>query len=378
MSRRIAVVFPLPLLRPHLGKDLFLIPQGLQRLGFEAELHCPVASGGEWPLPVVEAGADALLDPGYWRGRGLDGAIVFSFLRHARLLAAVRAAGVRVVAKADTTGQVIARRHPRPTLEYAFFDPPTLRRSVVSVAYWLARVGPLHRREAMELVRAMRTADATVVETQAALEATVYVLERAGAASVAKRIVVVPNPVGDAFVGAPVPVERERLVVAVGSWNLRVKDARLLVGALERFLAERADYRAVVVGPGGERSIGGRAADRIDYVGQVSQAELVPVLGRACMVVTSSRWESFSLSSHEGLALGCTVVGPQLAPLGDILELGPYGTISERRDAAGLARALATEAIAWDRGERDPVAGAAFWRRRLAVGVVAERIAGLL
>jgi glycosyltransferase involved in cell wall biosynthesis len=378
MSDRIAVVFPLPLERQHLGKDVFLIPEGLRRQGFAVELHCTEARGGDWPLPVVEAGPHGLADPRHWRGQNLAGAIVFSFLRHARLLAAVRESGARVVAKGDTTGFVIAREHPRQTLEYALFDPPSFPRTALSVLYWLARVGPLHRREARELVRAIRTAEITVVETQSARESTERALARLGVAELAERLVVLPNPVADLFVRGDVAGERERLVVAVGRWDLRVKDAPLLVAALKRFLDEHPDNRAVVIGSGGERVFAGHAGGRLEHVGRLSQEEMVPLLGRARTVVTSSRWESNSLSLHEGLAMGCTVAGPVLPPVRDIVARGPYGTLAARRDARGLAAALAAEATAWERGERDPAAIAAFWRRHLDVSVVAGRFAALL
>lgn len=378
MSGRVAVAFPLPLEEVHLGKDVFLIPEGLRRLGFDVELHTPKALGEAWPLPVVEAGPRGLDDPAHWRGRDLDGALVISFLRHSSVLAAARAAGARVVAKADTTGEVIARVHPRATLEYALHDRETLRLRASLVASWLARLGPLHRREAGELVRALGTADATTVETTPARDAVLQVLERKGATRLVSRLAVVPNPVADPFVRAAVPAERERLVVAVGRWDLAVKDAPLLAAALERFLGERDDHRAIVVGAGGEATWSGRGAGRLEHVGRLPQHDIVALLGRARVIVTSSRWESFSLSSHEGLAMGCTVAGPALAPLRDIVAAGPYGALAPRRDAAGLAGALATEAAAWEAGERDPRTIAATWRSRLDLEVVARRFSELL
>jgi glycosyltransferase involved in cell wall biosynthesis len=378
MSGRVAVVFPLPLEEVHLGKDVFLIPEGLRRLGFDVELHTPKALGDAWPLAVVEAGPRGLDDPAHWRGRDLDGALVISFLRHASVLAAARAAGARVVAKADTTGEVIARVHPRATLEYALHDRETLRLRASLVASWLARLGPLHRREAGELVRALGTADATTVETTPARDAVLQVLERKGATQLVSRLAVVPNPVADPFVRAAVPAERERLVVAVGRWDLAVKDAPLLAAALERFLGERDDHRAIVVGAGGETTWAGRGAGRLEHVGRLPQHDIVTLLGRARVIVTSSRWESFSLSSHEGLAMGCTVAGPALPPLRDIVAAGPYGAIAPRRDAAALAVALATEAAAWEAGGRDPRAIAATWRSRLDLEVVARRFSELL
>jgi glycosyltransferase involved in cell wall biosynthesis len=185
---------------------------------------------------------------------------------------------------------------------------------------------------------------------------------------------VVGNPVAEVYTQADLPAGREKLVVAVGRWDLAAKDAPLLAKALDRFLAERPDHRAVIVGSGGE----GRFGATVERVGHLSQTELAPLLARARIVVTSSRWESYSLSSHEGLAMGCTVVGPVLQPLRDIVAAGDFGTTATRRDAAGLASALSYEAAAWDAGRRDPLATAGYWRPRLAIGAVGRRYADLL
>jgi glycosyltransferase involved in cell wall biosynthesis len=375
MNRRVAVVFPFPLEASHLGKDLFLIPEGLRRLGFEVELHCPEAERDvAWPLPVHTAGPSRLQRPEQYAGRGLSGAVVFSFLRYPQLLAAVRDAGLTVVAKGDTTGQTVARAHPRATLTHARFDQPTLPRRAVSLAQWLARIGPLAGRDARLLQRALRLADATVVETQAARDAVEAALARAGAGRLAARLHVIGNPVAAAYTRASVSSERERLVVAVGRWDLAAKDAPLLARALDRFLAERPDHRVVIVGRGGK----GRFGAAVEQVGYLAQEDLVRLLARARIVVTSSHWESYSLSSHEGLAMGCTVVGPVLQPLRDIVSAGSFGTTATRRDAAGLAAALSREAAAWDAGRRDPLATAGFWRPRLAIDAVGRRYADLL
>jgi glycosyltransferase involved in cell wall biosynthesis len=375
MSGRIAIVFPFPLLPSHRGKDLFLIPEGLRRLGYDVELHCPEARPDiEWPLPVVTAGSGGLERSEQYASRDLRAAIAFTYLHFPRVLSALRGAGLDVVAKGDTTGESVARSHPRATLTHALYDQPTRRQRAVAVAHWLARVGPLAGREARELQRVLELAHATVVETRAAHAAVERTLARDGARRLAERLHVITNPVADPFTRATVPPVRERLVVAVGRWDLAAKDAPLLARALDQFLARHDDHRAVIVGDGGGDAFG----PRVERAGRLTQEEIVPLLGRARIVVTSSRWESFSLSSHEGLAMGCTVVGPQLQPLRDVAAAGPYATLTHARTAAGLAEALSREAAAWEAGRRDPVASAAFWRARLDVDAVGRHFAALL
>jgi glycosyltransferase involved in cell wall biosynthesis len=290
------------------------------------------------------------------------------------VLAAVREAGLLVVSKGDTTGETVARAHPRATFVHALHDRPSPRERALSLAQWLARMGPLAGRDARQLVHALGIAAVTVVETPGARDAVRFALARAGAEALAERLRVIPNPVAQAFSALPVPATREPLVVAVGRWDLAAKDAPLLSRALDRFLAGRPDYRAVIVGAGGDGVFGAH----VERTGRLAQEEIVALLGRARIVVTSSRWESFSLSSHEGLAMGCTVAGPALQPLRDIVAAGPYGTLAGRRDAAGLAAALDQEAAAWEQGRRDPAATAAFWRGRLAIDAVGREYAALI
>ena len=375
MIRRVAVVFPFLLEAAHVGKDVFLLPEGLRRRGVEVEIHCPRAVPGvAWPLPVLEAGENGLASGRHYATRDLDAVVVYSFLHFPALLAAARAAGSLVVAKGDTTGESVVRAHPRATLVHALYNTPTTRERATAVLHWLARLGPLAPRDARELERVLRLADVTVIETEAARSAVDASLARSGRRVLANRVTVLRNPVSDRFTRAPVPTTRERLVVAVGRWDLAAKDASLLGRTLERFLDARPDHGAVVVGDGGARHFG----RRVVLAGHLAADELAALLARARVVVTSSRWESYSLSSHEALAMGCTVVGPPLAPIRDILAQGPYGSLARRRSADGLADALVAEAAAWDRGLRDPVATASAWRDRLSVDAVGRELLTLL
>jgi hypothetical protein len=74
---------------------------------------------------------------------------------------------------------------------------------------------------------------------------------------------------------------------------------------------------------------------------------------------------------HEGLASGCSLVAPPLAPFTEATRLGPFGTLAAS-GSSGLARALAAEADAWEEGRRSATAIAAFWRARLDMDRVAE------
>src|SRR4051794_12008529 len=103
-KRRIAVVFPAKLRAFHWTKDPGLIATGLAGLGHDVMFVCP----GHDPLEdfdlqgVRVVAQREMADPEFWGGLGCDGAIVYSWLGHSELLAAVAAGGAKVVAKGDS------------------------------------------------------------------------------------------------------------------------------------------------------------------------------------------------------------------------------------------------------------------------------------
>ena len=375
MSRRFASVFVEPLRALHRDKDVGLIPIGLQERGWDVELHAPAGDRSPWPYPVHAASLQELGSPGYWDGRDLDAVLVWSRLRHEAIKRAVRSAGAPVVVvKADTDGLLSARLRPRETFVVAA-RARTPRMRPLQVADWLARAGPLHRRELARVAQGVAAADAVVVESDRARDRVAGILDRGGRPDLAGRLHVIPGPVAPGFTRGDVPPERERLVVAVGRWEDPQKNAPLLARALRRFLSAHPEWRAHVVGPD--------APKRFRDPGMVSAShvpheELAALLRRARIVASSSRWESFSLAVHEGLASGCSFAATPLAPFEHAVARGPFGTLATGRGPAALAAALATEAGAWEAGARDAASIARFWRGVLDLDGVAERFETLL
>ncbi len=374
MSRRVATVFTEPLRPFHRGKEVGLIPLGLRDRGWAVETHAPDADPSLWDYPVHVASLEQLAAPAYWAGRELDALLVYSFFRHEPIMRAVRAAGARVVVKGDTDGLLSARLEPRRTFAMAA-HAGTARTRPLQVAHWLARLGPLHRREVAQLAAAVELADAFALESDPARDRLAAILRHHGRADLVARLHVVPSPASPAFTRTEVLREREPLVVAAGRWDDPQKNAPLLAAALERFLAEHPGWRAHVVGAGAEALF---RRHGIEVTSQLAHDDLATLVRRARVVASSSRWESFSLAVHEGLACGCSFAATPLAPFRHAAARGPFGTLAGRRGAAGLAAALAAEAAAWDSGARDPAAIAAFWRGELDVDAVAGRFETLL
>lgn len=370
MSRRFAAVFTHELLPVQRGKEVGLIPLGLERLGWDVELHAPSGNGEGWPYPVRVAPLAELGSDAYWAGRGIDAALVFSFFRHRELMATMRRTGAAVLVKGDTDGLLSARRHPLRTLEIALHHQGSLPVRAAQVAHWLARLGPLHRREVTGVVDTVAAADALTVESERARSRIAALLRSAGRGDLEDRLHVVPSPVAPVFAEGDAGGEREPIVVAAGRWDDGQKNAPLLAAALRRFLRAHPGWRAHAIGAHAERRFHG---ERIEAAERMPQDELARLLRRARIVVSSSRYESFSLAIHEGLASGCTLAATPLAPFEHAVSEGPYGSLATRRGPDGLADALAREAAAWEAGEHDPVAIAAFWRERLGLEAIGAR-----
>jgi glycosyltransferase involved in cell wall biosynthesis len=374
---RLAGVFPLTLEPLHIGKDPVLIPLGMRERGWAVELHAPAVTGDGWPVPVHTAPLSELGDPGYWAERGLDAAIATTFIDYGGPVAALRAAGVRAIAKGDTDGLLAPRAFPRKSLPQAIWARGGPLRRAASLAYWAMRAGPWHGREMRKLRGLVESADAFSVESGVARDRIRLLLERSGAPELAERLHVVLAPIRPAFTRGEVPRERDELVVAIGRWEDPQKNPRLMAGALQRFLRSHPGYRAVVLGAGATGRFGG-LGEQVSAVEHADAGGLLELLRRARIVVSSSRWESFSLAAHEGLASGCSVAAPPLAPFLQMAAGGPYATIQRGRGPDGLAATVAAEARAWEAGERDPVAIAAHWRDLVDVDAVARRYEELL
>ena len=133
------------------------------------------------------------------------------------------------------------------------------------------------------------------------------------------------------------------LVVAVGRLSPE-KDFVTLIDAVA-LLALRRDLRLVIAGEGPQRAqLEARIAEKgLEKVVELAgfQADPLPLLLRASLFVSSSRYEGFGNAIIEALACGVPVVATD-APHGprEILSDGKWGVLVPVGDAAALAAAV--------------------------------------
>ncbi|MGH7754272.1 MAG: hypothetical protein ACREN5_15815, partial [Gemmatimonadales bacterium] len=81
--------------------------EGLRDLGYDALTVCPAGTEAGYPYPVhTFTDEREVMDPGFWRSLGCGAVAVITWHRMTNILHAIRAAGIRVLAIADSDGQM--------------------------------------------------------------------------------------------------------------------------------------------------------------------------------------------------------------------------------------------------------------------------------
>ena len=357
--------------------------RGFEALGHDAFVLArrEATEGFPGPVQTVED-LDSLCDPDTWRALGADVAMIITWHRMPAVLEAIRRAGTRVLAIADTDGQIGLRVHPWPTLEKIISYADGWSGKARCVKYWLGR----YLREAAgadedeEYLASTRNSDAVVVASSEARHHLLRFLAHRDAAHLGRRVVTVPYTIAPEHLSCPLPESRDDRLIAIGRWDNPQKNAGLLAGALAVFLAARPATEVVIFGAGGDRWFAPLAERFVSfsYRGLQPPDEVARALSTSRAVVISSRWESGPLVALEGLALGATIVGTPIPSLVSWSENGRFGTVAKSSRPAALARALSHETDAWDEGRRDPELISRHWRSRLEPRTVCRRMLAAL
>lgn len=354
---------------------------GFRALGHQPVLVCTAesAAGFDAPLHLADD-RSAFRRPEFWREVAAGVAVVVTWHRMSAVLEAMRGAGTRVIAIADSDGRVGVRVFPRFACERILVYGDGWIDRARRFKYWLGRfVSELRTRseEDDEAIRSTRASDVLALGHAEGARLFRRFLAHHGEEDLAARLVEVPFTIGASFFSCPIPETKDDLVVAVGRWDDPQKNAPLLARALALFAAERPRTAVTIFGAGGER-VFAPLAGKVDYRGVARQEVVAETLSRSRSIVFSSRWEGCPHAATEALALGATLVGTPIPSLVSWTEDGRFGTVARRPRPRDLARALALEMVAWDAGRRDGATIAEHWRPRLVPEGVCRRLLGPL
>lgn len=190
------------------------------------------------------------------------------------------------------------------------------------------------------------------------------------------------SPGVDVGLFRPLGLERDPSLLYVGrlerssAW----KGVHVLVDAMPEVLRARPDARLWLAGHGDavpdlqERAHRAGVADRVDFLGPKSHAELVEVYNRAGALVLPSltEAESFGMTLIEAMACETPVVGSRIGGIPTVVREGVDGLLAAPGDpvdlAAACSRVLTDPALAARLGSAGRAAAVDHWAWERATG----------
>ena len=357
--------------------------EGWRSLGHDAVLVTAAALAGSYTGKThLVARREELEQVETWRDLAADVAVGVTWHRMPAMLAAIRAAGTRVVAIADSDGQVGFAAHPRISWLRIGAYQKSRSGQLRALRYFCRRYAASARRrdpEELEFVASTRASDRVVLGSAPAIDCFARFLHQQRAGELAARLREVPFAVPESFCTRALAPKQDR-VVAIGRWSDPQKDAALLAAALRLFFARRHGTEVVVFGADAESALGAlaRGEPRLRLAGIQEPHIVAETLAASRTALFSSRWETGPHAATEALALGATLVSPPMPNLAGMIDGGRFGALAGSRRPDDLAAALGDELAAWDGGRRAAAAIAAHWRARLSPTAVARRLLATL
>ena len=257
---KIAIVWNHPSRLVHCSFRFEQYLEGFRALGHDPVVICERDSAGgfDGPLNVVDAASD-FERPELWRRVAADVAVIVTWHRMSAVLSAMRVAGTRVIAIADTDGQLSPKVFPLAAFERLMVYQESFRDRRKCFVYWLRRVLTEGRpgSEDFESLASTRASDVLLLGHEQARQHFGRFLGRYREQALGRRLEVVPFTIGASFLSCPVPeAEARGRISAIGRWDDPQKDAGLLAAALDTFLTSETSIEVVIFGRGQEQFAG--------------------------------------------------------------------------------------------------------------------------
>jgi glycosyltransferase involved in cell wall biosynthesis len=355
--------------------------QELGRLGHSPTLVCYASDNGEQQFPVIEAGATEMEKERFWRGLAIEAAIYFNWLRAPRILAAMKQAGLFVISRGDTDGQASARVFPKAAWLALEDSKDGVLDRLGKIKHWMRRYFTLSGAEDRDLLETIDRTDAVAIECEEAAKNLRRILAHYQRSDLEGKLHVIPHSVSDKILAREVYTgQRPRTIICGGRWDDPQKDPHLLATVLERLLQRQDDLQVTIVGAGADHLFERltHQLPRILWLRRVPREKVAELLANSRVILSSSRWEGFSIITLEALCMGCTFAAPPLPGFISVAEHGRYGTISSRRDPTSLVSAVEQELELWDFGSRVPADISSVWRTRTSNHAVVSDLLSLI
>ena len=371
------------------SRDTGLLCRGFQAAGIDSVVVMPGIRQESDVADLVRATPDELESADWWKALGVEMVVLYAWgaPRFHPVAKAIRDAGIRLVQSMDTAGL------PSPFADFRTWAETTLAEVAMPQPFpdRLKRIGRAgrdflpgmfdHRRLDM-----MNECDGIAAVSPQAMRSMAGYAEALGRRDVADKLIVVPHPVSMELIYRG--EAKERRLLAVGRWgaaDATQKDPKLTLEVIRGFLRDHPAWTAEIIGPEAgalaDQLTGWteNVRDRVVFTNFIPHAELRSRYATSRILVCSSRFESFHIASAEAVCCGCSIVvadHPLLASTAWFTS-ERSGTLAHRRSKEALLEALATEAAAWEQGERNPESMAHHWSERLHADKVARGVLSL-
>lgn len=161
----------------------------------------------------------------------------------------------------------------------------------------------------------------------------------------AKKICVIPDGV-DTKRFQPILFEHENILITIGALTIN-KGGKILLDALPRVFDSYPEYQLIWIGSGPQLATWKKIAsqykiqERISFIGNQAQDEIVAWLQRARLMILPSLSEGFGVVLLEALACGVPCVGSNVGGIPDIIT-NEVGDLVPANDPSSLAKSIIT------------------------------------
>ncbi len=199
--------------------------EGFRQNGVDAITICPAAMEPEYPYPVLTFDSEQqICSPAFWDEANCDAVAMITWHRMTNVMKAIRQAGAKVLAIADSDGRISPRHHPWATFRYMTYLKPNACQKLGAAKHWLLRFLIHAASEHRGLIENTSTADAITLPGEGPVNEFRRLLRTLGADELEERIHWLPYPVGERFCTEPIRSKRLNRVVAVGRLGFPAKE----------------------------------------------------------------------------------------------------------------------------------------------------------
>jgi glycosyltransferase involved in cell wall biosynthesis len=339
--------------------------------------HDPVAT----TFPVVETCMAEMEQADFWRNLKLDVTIFFNWLRLPATVIAMKQAGLFVISRGDSDGQSSSRVFPKATWLTLEDSNDQLTARLKKAKIWFQRCFMQSKSEDQYLLKCIDCTDTAAIECDEAAENIRRILVYYKRKDLEKKLHVIPHSVRDTLLAQEVnPGPRPRAIICGGRWDAPQKDVSLLGATLEKLLRRQPDLKVMIFGEGGNNVLGPLANrySGINWLRRVPHEKVPELIADCRIMISSSRWEGYSILGLEALCMGCTLATTPVTSFISMTEQGRFGTISSSRSSLSLAHAIEQELELWERGSRIPAEISAIWRQRANNHAVVSSLLSLI